>query len=51
MGYIFSLIMFCVLISIAYLVIHLAVRNGMIDAYHKIEEEKKDKTRRLYDEK
>lgn len=38
-------------ISVMYLVIHAAVMNGVIDAWHKIDEEKKDKTRRLYDEK
>ena len=38
-------------ISITYLVIHAAVTNGIVDAWHKIENEKNEKTRRLYDEK
>lgn len=38
-------------ISVMYLVVHAAVVNGVVDAWHKIEDEKKNQTRRLYDEK
>ena len=41
----------CIKLSALYLIIHVAVMNGMIDAYHKIEREKKEKDRRLYDAK
>lgn len=51
MDFMFSVVLAAVGISVMYLVIHAAVKNGVIDAWHKIDEEKKDKTRRLYDEK
>ena len=51
MGGIVNVALVCIKLSALYLIIHVAVMNGMIDAYHKIEREKKEKDRRLYDAK
>jgi hypothetical protein len=51
MSVIARLIYMVMIIIVAYFVIRMAVKAGVTDAYHRIETEKKEKTRRLYDEK